>query len=48
MKYTVTHTLKVKFYYNNVNVENKEDVLEKVRAIAQLEWDPREVDFADD
>lgn len=46
-KYTVTHTVKVKFYYD-VDAESIEDALDKVRAIGELEWNGAEKVFADD
>lgn len=46
-KYTVTHTVKVKFYYD-VDAESIEDALDKVSAIGELEWNGAEKVFADD
>lgn len=46
-KYTVTHTVKVKFYYD-VDAESIEDALDKVSAIGELEWDGGETEIADD
>lgn len=47
MKYTVTHTLKVIYYYD-VEAESKEDAIDKVSAIGELEWDGAETEIADD
>ena len=46
-KYTVTHTVKVKFYYD-VDAESEEDAIDKVSAIGELEWNGAEKVFADD
>ena len=46
-KYTVTHTVKVIFSYD-VEAESKEDAIDKVSAIGELEWDGAETEIADD
>lgn len=47
MKYTVTHTLKVIYYYD-VEAESKEDAIDKVSAIGELGWNGAEKVIADD
>lgn len=47
MKYTVTHTLKVIYYYD-VEAESKEDAIDKVSAIGELKWNGAEKVIADD
>ena len=46
-KYTVTHTVKVIFFYD-VEAESEEDAIDKVSAIGELEWNGAEKVFADD
>lgn len=47
MKYRVKHTLKVIYYYD-VKAESKEDAIDKVSAIGELEWNGAEKVIADD
>ena len=47
MKYRVKHTVKVIYYYD-VEAESKEDAIDKVSAIGELEWNGAEKVIADD
>lgn len=47
MKYRVKHTVKVIFFYD-VEAESKEDAIDKVSAIGELEWNGAEKVIADD